>query len=182
MTCSDYTASSASTGDSGLSTTSYPLALGCKISAGHPLVGQTLNSVTCAPQVSSAVTGDPTIYCYHWNGFGDIENLTNYRSISDGYSSSDFINAWNAKKFTMQTPATVQAGDVISFVLPSGQSGISFFQETNSYTTNTNAEQYRDGWSSESFGWSFTAEYNCSGPSPSGDTVLLPPEPAMVRL
>ena len=183
MACDDYTDSSAETGSSGFSTTAYPMGFGCKIDAGHPLVGYTLNSITTKSYISGSVTGNPTIYCYHWDGSGDPQNTADYRAVSDGHPSSDFAGTWATKTWTFNTPAVVQAGDYISYVLPSGQSGLSFFQITNGFTTNTDAQQFRGGWlaAGSGVGWSFTAEYNCGG-TPSTGGVNLPPEPAMVRL
>jgi hypothetical protein len=182
MACDDYTDSSAQTGDSGFSTTSYPLGFGCKIDAGHPLVGYTLNSITATAYISGSVTGNPDIYCYHWDGAGDPQNTSDYRAVSDSHPSSDFVGSWTERKWTFSSPAVVQAGDYISYVLPSGQSGLSFFQETNEYTTNTSCQQFRGGWSALSGkGWTFTAEYNCNG-TPTGTSVTIPPPVAMVQI
>ena len=178
MGCQDYTDSSAGTSDAGLSTTSYPLGLGAKISASHPLVGYTLDSVTCTIKISSSVTGNPDLTCYHFDGAGDPANLSDYRAISDSHSSSDFVGAFTEKKFTFSSPAVLQAGDYIAVMLPSGQSGLSYFTETNSYTDYTNFAEWRTAWSDKTTGFTFTAEYDCGGAG--GDTLLFPPQVAYI--
>tara|TARA_B100001540_G_C15743016_1_gene613192 strand:- start:846 stop:1379 length:534 start_codon:yes stop_codon:yes gene_type:complete len=177
MACQDYTDSAAGTSDAGLSTTSYPLGLGAKISASHPLVGYTLNSVTCTIKISSSVTGNPDLTCYHFDGEGDPATLSDYRAISDSHASSEFVGAFTEKKFTFSSPAVLQAGDYIAVMLPSGQSGLSFFTETNSYTTNTNFAEWRVSWSDKTTGFTFTAEYDCDA---DGATTLLPPPVAWI--
>jgi len=141
-----------------------PLGLGHKIEAGHLLVGKEILNMTVWLQLSGASLSTVDLYAYLWDGAGTPATPADYRAVSDAVSSSTIPSSpdWAELLFTFSSPATLQAGDYMSAVLPSQTgTGINYMSQGSAYETNTIAYEYRTGWTVKTFGNRFKVEYTC---------------------